>query len=225
MNRTIISAVAALAWLSTAAPSIAAEVELLLASSDKAILLVDGNRRVLGVGDTSPEGVTLVAIGDSTVSVQQADEVTTLGLSRTLSGHAIVGPGGDNAPAPGPKEHRIYADATGMFQTTGSINGFPVGFLVDTGATTVVVNGREARRLGLDHRMQGEIVPVITASGVERGFQVKLRSVKVGPIELTGVEAIVVDGDFPTPALLGMSFLGRLESDRTPTMLRLRKKY
>jgi aspartyl protease family protein len=100
-----------------------------------------------------------------------------------------------------------------------------VNFLVDTGATTVVLNASQGRRLGLDYRMDGTIVSVVTASGVERGYQIKLRSVKVGQIELTNVEATVVDGAFPPEALLGMSFLGRLESESTPTMLLLRKKY
>ena len=51
---------------------------------------------------------------------------------------------------------------------------------------------------------------VTTASGVERGWQVSLRSVKVGAIEVLGVEAVVLEGNFPTDALLGMSFLNRI---------------
>lgn len=205
-------------------PLAAAEIDLLLLASDKAIFLVDGVRRVLAVGETSPEGVTLLSVTDTAASVRIGDEILDLGLSRMMSGD----PGPDQPPgkaAPGPKEHRVYVDVDGMYQTTGSINGFPVSFLVDTGASTVVLNAREGRRLGLDYRMKGEIVSVVTASGVERGYQVRLRSVKVGQIELTNVEATVVDGPFPPTALLGMSFLGRLESERTQTMLLLRKKY
>jgi predicted aspartyl protease len=47
----------------------------------------------------------------------------------------------------------------------------------------------------------------------------------MGPIEVRNVAATVIDGAFPPQALLGMSFLGRLESERTPTMLLLRKPY
>jgi aspartyl protease family protein len=96
---------------------------------------------------------------------------------------------------------------------------------VDTGATTVVLNAGEARRLGIDYRMNSKIVSVTTASRQERGYLVELRSVKMGSIEVRNVAATVIDGAFPPQALLGMSFLGRLESERTPTMLLLRKPY
>lgn len=192
---------------------------LLLVSPDKAILLIEGERRVLNAGETSPEGVTLLETGAESALVDVAGETRRLTLQRRLEGSA-------EAPASAGsrrKEHRVYADRQGMFRTTGSINGHPTDFLVDTGATTIAMNASQARRLGIDFRMDGKAVKVMTASGLELSYQVRLRSVKVGPIELNGVNATVMQGEFPTQVLLGMSFLGRLESERTPTMLLLRK--
>jgi aspartyl protease family protein len=186
-------------------------------------MLVDGKRRVLSVGETSPEGVTLEAIESDTAVVALDGKFRHLGLARTMAGGPAPPPAAMKSR--GQKEHRIYADNNGMYRATGSINGFPVNFIVDTGATTVVLNASEARRLGIDYRMNSEIVSVTTASRQERGYLVQLRSVKMGPIEVRNVAATVIDGAFPPQALLGMSFLGRLESERTPTMLLLRKPY
>ena len=112
-----------------------------------------------------------------------------------------------------------------MFSTIGSINGYPVRFLVDTGATMVAMNGSQARRLGLDFEMEGELQWVTTASGLEKAYRITLDRVKVGDIELTNVDSAVLGGDFPTQVLLGMSFLGRLEMQRAGNLLELRKKY
>jgi len=212
---------AALILAPSSAP--ATEVELLLVSPQKAIMLVDGKRRVLSVGETSPEGLTLLAIESETAIVALGGETRHLGLARTMTGGPAPPPAAETSK--GQREHRIYADNNGMYQATGSINGFPVNFIVDTGATTVVLNAGEARRLGIDYRMNSKIVSVTTASRQERGYLVELRSVKMGSIEVRNVAATVIDGAFPPQALLGMSFLGRLESERTPTMLLLRKPY
>ena len=212
-----------LAGAAALAPAAAPVVDLLLLSPEKAILTVDGERAVLAVGDSGPGGVRLLAIEDDTAILEVDGETRHLGLSRTLRGGSTTPSA--NATGPARSEHRIYVDNHGMYRTTGSINGFPVDFIVDTGATTVVLNGAQAGRLGIDYRMKGKIIAVATASRVERGYLVKLRSVKLGSIELLDVDATVLDSDFPPQALLGMSFLGRLQSERSATMLLLRKGY
>jgi aspartyl protease family protein len=108
---------------------------------------------------------------------------------------------------------------------TGSINGFPVNFIVDTGATLVSLSGREAKRLGIDYRVVGTPAYSSTASGIEEIYLVKLNKVRVGDIELRNVEGAVHDGDFPRATLLGMSFLGRLNMRQDGQVLELEKKY
>ncbi len=197
----------------------------MLLSSQKAIFLVDGERRVLMPGEESPEGVELIAIEEERAVVKIGGETRHLDLSRKWVGQGGPSPRDADSVANTGQEHRVFVDNQGMFLTTGSINGFPVDFIVDTGATTIVLNAAAAKRLGIDYRMDGKIIGVTTASRQERGYLVKLRSVKLGQIEIFNVDATVIDGSFPPRALLGMSFLGRLESQRTPTTLLLRKRY
>ena len=64
-----------------------------------------------------------------------------------------------------------------------------------------------------------------TASGMSSGYYVRLDSIKLGDIQLSGVEAAVMPGDFPHEILLGMSFLNRVEMIRNEDHLLLRKKY
>lgn len=184
---------------------------------DRAVVRIDGRQRLLKVGQRSPEGVKLIR-ADSRVAVFEFDGKTVeLGLDRGMGGQY-------RAPDPS-SEVRIYRNPRGMFRTVGSINRLPVNFLVDTGASQVAMNAGEARRLGVDYRVEGNPAAVSTASGYARAYAVKLDSVKVGDIELTNVDALVIDGGHPTEVLLGMSFLERVEMTNTGQTLVLRKKY
>lgn len=113
----------------------------------------------------------------------------------------------------------------GHYWVNGSVNGSSMPFLLDTGASAVALNAVQARRLGIDFMASGKPMQVTTASGVERGWQVTLRSVKVGAIEVLGVEAIVLEGNFPADALLGMSFLNRIGWRQEQDALVLEAKY
>lgn len=106
---------------------------------------------------------------------------------------------------------RIPADRSGHFLVRGRVNGEPVVFLVDTGATRVALSEADARRAGL-HPMATDFTHrVNTAHGPAMTAEANLRSVEVGPIELRDVPAIVVDSGLDV-SLLGMSFLSRLSS-------------
>jgi aspartyl protease family protein len=112
-----------------------------------------------------------------------------------------------------------------MYLVVGSINGYPVDFVVDTGATLVSLSGREARRLGIDYRVVGTPGQSSTASGIDTIYLVNLDRVKVGDIELRNVRGAVHDGDFPPATLLGMSFLSRLTMRQDGQVLELKKKF
>jgi aspartyl protease family protein len=181
---------------------------------DKAVLRIDGQRRVLGVGQTSPEGVTLIS-ADSQAAVLEVDgRRTRYGLGADVSAHLS---------APPERLVQVPRDQAGMYRTVGSINGLPVNFLIDTGASRVAMNATEARRLGIDFRVTGDPGAVETASGVERAWRVRLDRVTVGAIDLNGVEGMVLEGTRPREVLLGMSFLGRIEMRDQGNLLRLRQ--
>ena len=120
---------------------------------------------------------------------------------------------------------QILRNASGMFFTPGLINGTPVSFLVDTGATQVAMNESTAKRLGLNYKLDGVRTAVSTAAGVVPAWAITLNRVRVGSIELTSVDGMVVKGDGPNEVLLGMSFLSRLKMENSGQVLKLTKQY
>jgi len=97
-------------------------------------------------------------------------------------------------------------------------------FLVDTGATTVVLSSVDARRAGVNYLL-GTRALTQTANGVVPVYGVKLDSLRIGDITLTNVDASVIEGDKLPVALLGMSFLNRMEMRRDCTTLTLIRRY
>jgi aspartyl protease family protein len=182
---------------------------------DMAILLVDGKQRTVRVGKSTPEGVKLL----------EADsEAAVLEYRGQRQRHVLGGSVQMSFDSPEQALAQIWPDQ-GMYYANGFINGQAVRFLVDTGASWVAMNARHARRLGVDFRYRGERATVRTASGVEPVYVVKLKTVRVGNIELRNVDAAVLDGDSPTEVLLGMSFLNRVDMKRQGEMLELRQKW
>jgi aspartyl protease family protein len=102
----------------------------------------------------------------------------------------------------------LERNRAGHYVADGAINGERVTFLVDTGATTVALPMSLARRLGLE---LGDAVTVQTANGPKVAYQTRLRSVRVGGIEIANVPAIASEGMEGAGVLLGMSFLGHLD--------------
>ncbi|MDT4888776.1 clan AA aspartic protease [compost metagenome] len=83
--------------------------------------------------------------------------------------------------------------------------------LVDTGASVVTLSRADAERLGVRLKPHEFNQTLHTASGQVPAARVLLTSLSVAGVEMTSVEALVVDRDLPA-ALLGMSFLGRLSA-------------
>jgi aspartyl protease family protein len=195
----------------------AQDIKVLMLSESKAIVRVGDDRRVLVVGETSPDGLKLLSIDGDHIVVDRNGEILHLALTNRI--------GQPSAPrsARSKKVHRMYADSDGMFRTKGSINGYPVDFLLDTGATVIALSARQARRIGVEFRLDGMPTTAVTASGVAKAYEIKLHSVKVGEIELHHVDAMVIAGDFPVEVLLGMSFLENLRMERDDHVVVLEK--
>ena len=203
--------------LSFAGAAIAApDVRVVGLFKERAVLTIDGRQRILRVGQTSPEGVRLIS-ADSEAAVLEVD-----GRQIRASLDARVSASKKLRPT---SEVQIRRDKTGMYSTVGSINGLPVNFLVDTGATQIAMNAAHARRLGIDYRVVGEPAAVTTASRVERAWAVMLDTVKVGEIELRNIAAVVLEGAQPGTILLGMSFLGKLQISNEGQLMTLRQKF
>lgn len=117
----------------------------------------------------------------------------------------------------------IPADGRGHFYAEGQINGLAVQFLVDTGASMVVLPAPEARRLGIRY-VDGPKTRVNTTAGPISAYLITLDRVKVGGIELNGVDGMVV-GEGANVPLLGMSFLNRVDMRRSGDSMTLIRRF
>ena len=184
--------------------------------SDKAMVQIDGKQRFLRVGKPSPEGVLLISANARGAVI----EVDGRRESYSLSSHV-----GSSFVEPTLREVRIQRSNNGSYTISGSINGRQVDMLVDTGATSVAMSEKEARRLGIQYRLKGIKTSVSTASGFANAYALTLDKVRVGAIELLNVEGVVIEGNSPQQVLLGMSFLQEVDMDHRGAVLLLRSKF
>jgi aspartyl protease family protein len=101
----------------------------------------------------------------------------------------------------------------GHFIVEARVDGTPIVFLVDSGASDVVLTPADAARLGLQLDKLRFDRTYQTANGLVRGAPIRLKQVAIGPIEVVDVRASVNGAPMET-SLLGMSFLARLTSWR-----------
>ena len=192
----------------------AVEVNVVGLFPSKAVVQVDGGTlQTLSIGQKTPEGVVLVSVEPGGATFEVDGRRVSLGLS-----HARMKPGAGAASV------KVAADERGHFTTLGQVNGIAVRFAVDTGATFIAFHANEARRLGLDYR-KGRRVLMDTAAGVAPAYLIKLDTVRVGDITVNSVDAVVMDSEGPSIALLGMSFLSRMDMKREGEIMTLTKRY
>ncbi len=180
------------AGLGLAATAAAAQSTVVLAGTmgRKALLVIDGQPATLAIGE-SAGGVTLRQLGDGRAVVEQRGATATLQL-----GGAPARLAGSAAPAAGTREIVIPVGLGGHYTTGGAINGRPVRFMVDTGATVIALGQAEADRLGLPWR-GGERTLTQTANGPVAVHRVSLDRVRVGEVELNNIAAVVVPAAMP----------------------------
>ncbi|WP_372784919.1 TIGR02281 family clan AA aspartic protease [Phenylobacterium sp.] len=113
--------------------------------------------------------------------------------------------------ATAPREVVVSQDDNGSFFVMGRVNGQLVRFLVDTGASDTVLSPADAERLGIDTSSLSFDRAAETANGVGYGARYKADSLAVGPILLSDVPMVINKAPM-TSSLLGLTFLGRLDS-------------
>ena len=185
--------------------------------SNKAVLMIDGKRHILAVGESSPEGVKVVSANSSGTVLEvdgqqkQYNLANTVTVSTKFTQRKL-------------QKETIYINSAGMYKTFGNINGRPVKFLVDTGASAISMNSSQAKQLGIRYKRTGIPASVSTASGFAKAYRVRLQSVSVGDIKQNNVEAFVLEGNHPGPILLGMTFLGQLTVKHSGNAMTLTQK-
>ncbi len=194
----------------------AADVALVGVIGDKAaVISIDGGEpKTVRVGQKF-SGVAVISV-DGDRATLEID-----GKRRTMSRgqHASIAAGTKS----GRQSVTLAADTRGHFVADGTINGGAIRFLVDTGATTIAIPAADAQRLGIEYR-KGRRVMVTTANGQAPAFLVKFDTVRIGDIELTNVDGMVSEQGL-TLALLGMSFLNRVEMQRDGHAMTLTRRF
>ena len=197
-----------------AASLVPGDVKVVGLFKGSAVIVVQGKQRLLKEGQRSAEGVLLVKASAHAATLEVAGEEYEVALSRALGSYQ----------KPSQTSTIIAINPAGQYLAQGSINGQPIEFLVDTGATAIAMNTRAARRLGIDFAA-GKPGMVSTAGGMVKSYGVMLDTVKVGDIEVKHVRAAVLEGVYPTHVLLGMTFLGKVKIVESAGMMELTKKY
>lgn len=198
--------------LLTTAAAGAAEVAVVGIFPGKAVLVIDGHGpHTVAVGDTRA-GVRVLSVDSDGATVETDGRRLRLAV-----GHAPMKRSADTG-----RRVALAPDTRGHYVAMGAVNGRPVRFLVDTGATAVTLSTEFARSLGLD---LGTAQPVLvaTANGRVIGRRLVLDTVSLGDLVLHRVDAVVQDnlGDL---ALLGMSFLSRTDLRREGDRLVLARR-
>lgn len=199
----------------------AAQIQVIALTNGKATLVVNAAKpRTLAAGQVSPEGVRLVSATSDAAVVEFEGRRHTLPL-----GTSYRSAGAESPSAAIGRSVMITGDAQGHFLVSGMINGAAsVRFLVDTGATLVSLSADDAKRAGIDY-LSGQRALTQTASGVAPIYRIKLDTIKIGDIVLYNVDAAVHTGGHLPIALLGMSFLNRMEMRRDAGLLTLTRRY
>jgi len=204
----------ALFVLLACAPAKAADIALIGIIGDAAaVVAIDGGEpRTIRAGQTR-FGITVHSVERERATIEFAGQKRVLALGQHHRSTA--------APAAERTMVILAADSSGHFVSEGMVNGGSVRFVVDTGATGVVLPAADARRLGIDYR-KGERGQSKTAGGIVPVFRITLSRVRVGDIELNNVDGVVIEQGLDI-ALLGMSFLSRVDmkhDGRTMTLTR-----
>ncbi|NOZ42802.1 MAG: TIGR02281 family clan AA aspartic protease [Alphaproteobacteria bacterium] len=120
--------------------------------------------------------------------------------------------GGELNPAKGISENgsiSFRANMSGHFFVQARVNGVPIVFMVDTGATDVALTRKDARAIGLPVNRLNYTMPYKTANGVAYGAPVRIKNITLGPISKNNITGSVVPKGLDY-SLLGMSFLNNI---------------
>lgn len=196
--------------------------QLVMTGSNRAIVIVEGNRMVLTAGASPIDGIQLKE-SDSERAVLLHN-----GKSITLRTDEIAAPvlqqsKGDSPENLSSSETRkivLWANDQGFFFARGQVDGRSTRFLVDTGANTITFSSTQADQLGIEYR-SGQNAFASTASGIAPIKTIILKSVTIEGIRLRNIQANVVLGNFPEVPLLGGSFLSKLKMTRSGNKMEL----
>ena len=179
------------------------------------VVLIDGERATIKTNQTSSHGLKLISSTTSSAIIEFNGKQNSYKIGTSISTvyrerQSIT--------------EQIIIDNNGMFKGYGSINGQSIRLLVDTGATSVAMSAKQARKLGIQYRLKGKPITTSTASGLAKGWKVILKSVRLGKLVENNIEGVVLEGNYPTQVLLGMSFLNKMRVEKVSNKMIITQK-
>ncbi len=106
-------------------------------------------------------------------------------------------------------EISFRAGPNGHFLVEAEVDGADLLLVVDTGASDVILNAQDARRLGFDPETLNYSIPYNTANGTVMGAPLRLDAIRIGPVVVRNVRASVNQAPMDR-SLLGVSFLSQI---------------
>jgi aspartyl protease family protein len=106
----------------------------------------------------------------------------------------------------------LDASDNGHYMARARINNSGINVMVDTGASVVALTWKDAEKIGLKPSLLDFNVSVSTANGEGKAARVMLDEVEIDNVSVENVQGLVMQKDALGITLLGMSYLGRLES-------------
>ena len=213
-SRRARAAVAAALLCALAAGAQATSVAFSGMLGDKALLIIDGQARGVAVGATV-QGVKLVKLDGTVAQVEADGKITILRLG---GGAKVAGSDGSGTGT----RIVIPVGAGGHYGGLASINGHPVQYIVDTGATSIAMGSDVASKLGLDYSAS-TAAAAMTANGAVPARKLTLGKVTIGDVTIYNVECMVVPQAMPI-VLLGNSFLSHFQMHSDSDSLVLDKR-
>ncbi|STR45750.1 retropepsin-like aspartic protease family protein [Iodobacter fluviatilis] len=192
----------------------ATEVTLLAAMGNKGILLIDGQKKTLAIGQQMGE-VKLLAVSSeqATVMIGTRQRQLLLGQGYIASTKAESDSAGSLTLSP---------DAQGHYFADIAVRGISQRGIIDTGASFLSLPRNLASNMGVDYK-QGEESRTQTANGTIKSWQLTIAQIRIGSLLLNNVQASIRDQD-NGPLLIGNSVLNRFQMKREQELLILQKK-
>ena len=115
---------------------------------------------------------------------------------------------------------RLKKSRSGHYLAMGKINGQSINFMIDTGATDVVISAQLAKKAGIQ---QKEKINLMTANGWTEGWSANIATIELGEIVEHDIRAVIAPSLGTMRPLLGMSFLERLSFSQKGNELIIQK--
>lgn len=191
-------------------------IELNAILGKQVIVTIDGEQVKLREGQTTATGLKLAAVTRKSASFEWEGQTFTVEPSSRV--------GSQFAETNVRKVITINRDNMGHYLIKGEINGYPVEFVVDTGASDVSMTSVQADRIGLQWE-KGPRVMYSTANGNVAAHTVSLDRVTIAGVTVNLVDGSVGPAKNNRPVLLGMSFLKHFDMSESNNTLTLTRKY